>query len=95
MKIQEYLDRAEQAAMEGAHVAVVMNYVAAAEIAYSFEAEEIVGLALDYARNLRKPADRLWVYEWSREVIKQKEIGGELERRVLSCIEEVTKNASS
>ncbi len=99
METRQYLDLAEQAGKEGAHVAVAIYYRAATESAASGEeAASILELAMEYAGSLKKPADQRALYDWGAQAIAKMQLQGTaLEKMVQESIEklEVAKDGSA
>ena len=85
-----YLELAEQAKKEKAHVAVVMHYRnAVEEAAEPATIEAIVGSAVDYAGCLKKETDQRAVYEWAQRIAQSKLPGTELGKKVELAMQEL------
>ncbi len=81
MKTKEYLDMAQEAAREGAHVAAIMYYRSAYDLAGSGPqagAAEIVAMAVEYADQLKKPTDRLAVYQWASGIAQSESLDAKI-----------------
>lgn len=72
---KQYMDMAEQAKKEGAHVAVVTYYRNAAETTEEpKDVEGIIAATVEYAGILKKPTDRKAVYEWAKVVAADRDL---------------------
>ncbi|TKJ17251.1 hypothetical protein CEE44_01825 [Candidatus Woesearchaeota archaeon B3_Woes] len=87
---QQYVNMAEQAKGENAHVAVSMYYRTAIELTNSREElVEILGATIKYADRLKKPTDQLAIYQWGQQVISEKLQGDPLEELIQQSIEKI------
>ncbi|MCK4590025.1 MAG: hypothetical protein KAT77_06275 [Nanoarchaeota archaeon] len=81
-----YLELAEQAKGEKAHVAVVMYYRNAVEQAVEpATVEAIIGSAVEYAGCLKKPTDQQAVYDWAQGITT----GTELVEKINTAMQEL------
>lgn len=79
--VEEYVRTAEEAQLDGSHVAVLMYYRTAIEATgYNRNAVDILLAAVRYAQILKKDRDKLAVAAWSRETLGRLQIASLSER---------------
>ena len=74
---------AQLAADQGAHVAVLMYYRSAYELATQepeADAAGIVATAVNYADRLKKPIDRLAVFEWASGIAPSEDLDAKIDK---------------
>ena len=91
---QIYLNLAEEAAGDGAHVAYLMHHRTAAELTNSSEAlKKILEAAIKYAGRLKKPLDQYATYLWAQREIVTRLPGDPLERIVINEIAKIMQHS--
>ena len=91
---QLYLNLAEEAGREGAHVASVMYYRTAAELTTANEELKIILEAvIKYASKLKKPMDQLATYNWALRVIVGRLQSEPLEKIVTSEMAKIMQHS--
>ena len=94
-KAQQYVKLAEEAGRDGSHVASIMNYRTAVELATSREELKLIlQAAVTYANGrLKKPLDQYATYIWAQKEIVTKLEGDPLEKIVVTEIAKIMQSS--